>query len=145
MGNYSLVHFATHGVFTNEYSDSFLLAYDRKLSLGRLQSTVGRRRYLDNPLELLVLSACETAVGDERAALGLAGVSLKAGARTTIASLWLISDEATSRLMVNFYKELINGSSKADALRAAQLDLIHDPVYSHPNLWSQFLLIGSWL
>jgi CHAT domain-containing protein len=92
-----------------------------------------------------VLSACETAAGNDRAALGLAGVSLKAGARSTIASLWPISDEGTSLLMVDFYRNLQNGQSKSAALRTAQLKLINNPLFKHPNSWSPFLLIGNWL
>jgi len=145
VGGYSIVHFATHGVFADQYTDSYLLTYDGKLTLGRLQNTVGKRRYLDKPLELMVLSACETAVGNDKAALGLAGVALKAGAKAAIASLWLISDEGTTRLMTHFYKELAEGKTKAEALQAAQLDLVSDQVYSHPNFWSPFLLVGNWL
>jgi len=145
LGSYSMVHLATHGVFVREASNSYLLGYDEKLTLDRLQDSVGKRRFLDNPLDLLVLSACETAAGDDRAALGLAGVSLKAGARTTVASLWPISDEATSKLMADFYGELKRGTGKAAALRAAQLNLINDPAFNHPNFWSPFLLIGNWL
>jgi CHAT domain-containing protein len=145
VGGYSIVHFATHGVFADQYTDSYLLTYDGKLTLGRLQNTVGKRRYLDKPLELMVLSACETAVGNDKAALGLAGVALKAGAKAAIASLWLISDEGTTRLMTQFYKELAEGKTKAEALQAAQLDLVSDQVYSHPNFWSPFLLVGNWL
>jgi CHAT domain-containing protein len=145
LGSYSMVHLATHGVFVREASNSYLLGYDQKLTLDRLQDSVGNRRFLGNPLDLLVLSACETAAGDDRAALGLAGVSLKAGARTTVASLWPISDEATSRLMTDFYGELKAGTGKAAALRAAQLNLVNDPVFNHPNFWSAFLLIGNGL
>ena len=69
-------------------------------------ATVGIGRFSDQPLDLLVLSACETAVGDDRAALGLAGIALKAGARSAVATLWAINDDATSRLVMNFYERL---------------------------------------
>lgn len=144
-GGYSIVHLATHGVFDSEASNSYLLAFDQKLTLDRLQDTVGNRRFLGDPLDLLVLSACETAAGNERAALGLAGVTLKAGARSTIATLWPISDEATSKLMANFYIYLKSGMNKSAALRKAQLDLVQNPQFDHPNFWSPFLLIGNWL
>ncbi|XOV86952.1 MAG: CHAT domain-containing protein [Pseudomonadota bacterium] len=143
-GGYSSVHIATHGVFDREASSSFLLAYDGKFSLDRLQSTIGARRYLDKPIDLLVLSACETAAGDEKAALGLAGVSLKAGARTTVASLWEISDEATTEIMTSFYRNLKAEIPKGEALRNAQLSLARSEVFSHPNFWSPFVMIGRW-
>ena len=106
---------------------------------------MGARRFTGNPLDLLVLSACETAKGDERAALGLAGVSLKAGARSTVASLWPIADAATAMLMKRFYEELRSGKSKAAALQSAQQMLLSDPEWAHPNYWSPYLLIGNWL
>jgi CHAT domain-containing protein len=145
IGGHSIVHLATHGVFESEASNSYLLAYDDKLSLDKLQDTLGSRRFLGDPLDLLVLSACETAAGNERAALGLAGVALKAGAKSTVASLWPISDEGTSRLMIDFYGYLEKGESKSGALRLAQINLIQDPVFEHPNFWSPFLLVGNWL
>jgi CHAT domain-containing protein len=144
-GNYSIVHLATHGYFDEEPSLSFLLTYDGKFTFENMQETVGLRRYVDQSLELLVLSACETALGNEKAALGLAGISLKSGARSTLASLWSINDQATSLIMIGFYEHLLKGTSKSEALRKAQLKLIGDPEFSHPNLWSSFLLIGNWL
>lgn len=143
-GGYSSVHIATHGVFEREVSSSFLLTYDGKLTLHRLQETIGVRRYLGEPIDLLVLSACESAAGDEKAALGLAGVSLKAGARSTLATLWEISDSGTFRLMQNFYQHLGEGKPKGEALRLAQLKLRSEAAYSHPNFWSPYVLIGSW-
>jgi len=144
-GNDGIVHLATHGYFDGDHANSFLLAHDDKITLDRLQSTVGARRFTGNPLDLLVLSACETAKGDERAALGLAGVSLKAGARSTVASLWPIADAATAMLMKRFYQELRSGKSKAAALQSAQQMLLSDPEWAHPNYWSPYLLIGNWL
>jgi CHAT domain-containing protein len=135
---------ATHGFFDGDHANSFLLAHDDKITLDRLQSTVGARRFTGNPLDLLVLSACETAKGDERAALGLAGVSLKAGAKSTVASLWPIADAATAILMKRFYEELRGGASKASALQAAQGALLSDPEWAHPAYWSPYLLIGNW-
>jgi CHAT domain-containing protein len=97
------------------------------------------------PLELLILSACETASGDDRAALGLAGVALKAGARSALATLWYINDIASGELVAGFYRGLRTGLSKAQALRQAQLSLADDPRYAHPAYWAPFLLIGNWL
>jgi len=93
-----------------------------------------------------VLSACETASGDDRAALGLAGVALKAGARSAVASLWYVSDQAAGDLIIDFYRNLQSGKlSKAQALQAAQRQLIAGLRFSHPAYWAPFLLIGNWL
>jgi CHAT domain-containing protein len=98
-----------------------------------------------NPVELLTLSACQTAVGDERAALGLAGVAIKAGARSALASLWFVNDESTSKLVTEFYQQLQNPTlSKAQALQQAQKSLMEQG-YQHPLYWAPFLLIGNWL
>jgi CHAT domain-containing protein len=97
-------------------------------------------------VELLVLSACETASGDDRAALGLAGVALKAGARSAVASLWYVSDQAAGDLIIDFYRNLQSRQlSKAQALQAAQRQLIANLRFSHPAYWAPFLLIGNWL
>ena len=99
----------------------------------------------DNGLDLLVLSACKTAVGDEKAALGLAGVALQSGASSALASLWYISDKATASLIDEFYIALIEENvSKAESLKRAQLKLIHNEKYQHPSNWAPFLLIGDW-
>ena len=93
-----------------------------------------------------MLRACETARGDDRAALGLAGIALKAGARSAVASLWYISDQAAGDLVTDFYRELRAGHlSKAQALQAAQRKLIAELRYAHPAYWAPFLLIGNWL
>ena len=145
-GRYSIVHIATHGQFKADHRQSFLLAYDAPLTMGELEATVASRRYNNEPIELLMLSACETAAGDDRAALGLAGVALKAGARSAVATLWAINDDATSQLVTRFYTELKAGkATKAQSLRTAQLQLIQDQRYSHPAVWSPFLLLGNWL
>ena len=144
--DYSIVHIATHGHFDSNPQKSFLLAYDDKLTMNMLERAIGYRKYFGDPLELLVLSACETAAGDNRAALGLAGVALKAGARSALATLWQISDAATVKLIDSFYLNAATGkSNKAQALRLAQIGLIRDDVFSHPSDWAPFLLIGNWL
>ncbi len=145
-GAYSIVHFATHGHFDGDHDKSFLVTFDGKLTMDGLQETVGRRRYRQEAVELLVLSACETATGDDRAALGLAGVGLKAGARSVVASLWSISDESTAMLISEFYRHLKDPSqSKASALRTAQRALLKQERFRHPFFWAPFLLIGNWL
>ncbi len=143
---FSIVHIATHGHFDSNPQKSFLLTHDDKLTMNMLERSIGYRKVLGDPLELLVLSACETAAGDNRAALGLAGVALKAGARSAVATLWQISDAATVRLIGSFYRNAATGdSSKAESLRNAQLELIGNEQFAHPSDWAPFLLIGNWL
>lgn len=143
---YSIVHIASHGHFGNDVEDSFLLAFDARLTMDRLSDYVGLFRFREEPLDLLTLSACETAAGDDRAALGLAGIAIRAGARSALATLWHVSDPASYRLVVEFYRQLlIPGVSRAFALQAAQLALLKDPRYDHPCYWAPFLLINNWL
>jgi CHAT domain-containing protein len=143
---YSIFHIATHGHFNSNPQKSFLLAYDKKLTMDVLSQSIATRQAADQPLELLVLSACESAAGDQRAALGLAGVALKAGARSALATLWEISDLATVEIINTFYSQIsIQGVSKAQALRTAQMRLISQPRFSHPNYWAPYMLIGNWL
>ncbi len=145
-GEYSIVHIATHGQFDSDHARSFLLTYDDKLTMEELQATIAARRYQDEPVELLVLSACQTAAGDDRAALGLAGVALQAGARSAVATLWFVSDESTTQMVSAFYQLLEETNlSKAEALRQAQLSLLADERYRHPSYWAPFLLVGNWL
>jgi CHAT domain-containing protein len=145
-GDYSIVHIATHGEFDSDHRKSFLLTYDGKLTMSGLEKVIGSRRFQEEGIDLLVLSACKTAAGDDAAALGLAGVALKAGAKSALATLWYINDESTSDLISNFYRYLKDpGKTKADALREAQLGLIYSEDHSHPAYWGPFLLIGNWL
>jgi CHAT domain-containing protein len=143
---YNIVHIASHGQFGNDPSQTFVLAFDGQLTMDDLERSIkfGERR--DKALELLILSACETASGDDRAALGLAGVALKAGARSALATLWYISDKAAGELIVDFYRGVQSGTlSKAHALQGAQRAMAADPRYAHPAYWAPFLLIGNWL
>ncbi len=145
-GRYSVLHIATHGKFSTNVDDSFLLTFDGKLTLSQLDELIGMFKYRDDPLELLTLSACQTGVGDDRAALGLAGVAIKAGARSALATLWFINDEASAALLTEFYRALQNPAlSKAQAMQQAQLKLLEDRVYEHPAYWSPFLLLNNWL
>jgi CHAT domain-containing protein len=143
---YGILHIATHGKFSSNADDSFLLTFDGKLTMTALDKLIGLFRFRQNPLELLTLSACQTAVGDDRAALGLAGVAIKAGARSALATLWFINDEASAALIGEFYRQLRNPAmSKAVALQRAQIKLLDDRVYQHPAYWSPFLLLNNWL
>jgi CHAT domain-containing protein len=143
---YSIVHVATHGQFASEADHTFLLAFDAKLTMDKLERFMGLSNYREKPVELLTLSACQSAAGDDRAALGLAGIAVKAGARSALATLWFINDKASSLLIAEFYRQLKNPLiSKAEALRRAQLELIAERRYRHPGYWAPFLLIGNWL
>jgi CHAT domain-containing protein len=145
-GTYSILHVASHGEFGGDVDKTFLLAFDGKVTMDRLDQLIGILKYRDEPLELLTLSACDTAEGDDRAALGLAGVAVKAGARSAVATLWSVNDEASAGLIADFYRELKNPSvSRGVALQRAQVKLLSDPRYEHPGFWSPFLLINNWL
>jgi CHAT domain-containing protein len=144
--DYNIVHIASHGLVESNVKNTFVLAFDQKITMDRLAELVGLFRFRKAPLELLTLSACETAAGDDRAALGLAGVAVKAGARSALATLWFIDDAVTSDLIGEFYKQLQNPTlSKAQALQKAQVKILKDPRYQHPNFWAPFLLINNWL
>jgi CHAT domain-containing protein len=143
---FGIVHIASHARFGRDASETFLLTWDGRLGAAQLADLVSATDARPEPLELLALSACETALGDERSGLGLAGVAVKAGARSTLATLWSIDDLASSKLVAAFYRELARpGTSRGRALRAAQLELLADPRFAHPAYWAPFLLIGSWL
>ncbi|MBD2492517.1 CHAT domain-containing protein [Aulosira sp. FACHB-615] len=141
---FSTIHVATHGEFSSRSENTFILAYDDKIKAKELDEFFRTDTGL-RPIELLVLSACNTAKGDTRAALGLAGVAIRAGARSTVASLWLASDDSTPLFMIRFYEELRNRATKAEALRQAQLAILRDEQFSHPYYWAAFVLIGNWL
>ncbi|MFN6515768.1 MAG: CHAT domain-containing protein [Nostoc sp. CreGUA01] len=144
---FSVVHLATHGQFSSSADETFVLAWDKPIKLNELKDLLrSREQTTAEPIELLVLSACETANGDKRAALGLAGVAIQAGARSTLASLWSLDDESSARLIGQFYKELATKQvTKAEALRQAQLSLLKDPDYRHPIHWAAYVLLGNWL
>ncbi|KAM3106838.1 CHAT domain-containing protein [Phormidesmis sp. 146-33] len=145
--SFSIAHLATHGQFSSKANETFILAWDKTINANELNTLLrSRDQQQSQPLELLVLSACETAAGDNRATLGLAGVALRAGARSTIASLWSVNDESTALLMNQFYQTLINQSQpRAEALRQAQLKLLQMPEYQLPLFWAPYVLIGSCL
>jgi CHAT domain-containing protein len=139
---YSMIHLATHGEF--EGDNMFILAFDGLIRFDQLDKLIRVTKYKDTPLEMLTLSACKTAAGDDRAALGLAGIAVKAGAKSTMATLWEIDDKATSELIIEFYRQLkIAGMSKSEALKNAQVKLMQQ--YPHPYYWSPFLMIGNWM
>ncbi len=144
--NAPIVHLATHGQFSSKAEDTFLVTWDGRLSLDRLSNLLkDRGTRSDNAIELLVLSACETASGDSRATLGLAGVAIRARAKSTIASLWSVSDEATQELMISLYQNLATKKlGKSESLRQAQQTLMNNPKYRSPYYWAPFVLVGNW-
>jgi filamentous hemagglutinin family protein len=141
----AIIHIATHGSFGNKPDDRYLQLHDSKLKLNMLENII-RQRFFQSPIDLLTLSACKTALGDDQTALGFAGISIKAGARSVIATLWSIPDSDSTRiLMKQFYSNLLKGYSKTKALQQAKCYIIDKTAYKHPKYWSQFILIGNWL
>ncbi len=166
-GKYPIIHLATHGEFqTGGANNSYIQFWDRKLHLDELREL----KFNESPVELLVLSACSTAVGDDDAELGFAGLAVQAGVKSALASLWYVSDAGTLGLMTEFYQQLRRVPTKAEALRQAQLAMLRGDVrlqdgylynsrnraplpislanrgnrsLSHPYFWAAFTLIGS--
>ncbi|MEM6454712.1 MAG: CHAT domain-containing protein [Acidobacteriota bacterium] len=160
-----VAHFAVHGLAHPEQPmDSFLalslLDDDPQLRHNGLLQAWEIVDHLQLDADLVVLSACESAIGPERRGEGLISVSRAfqvAGARSVLASLWLVNDASTAELMIRFYRHWLDGRSKDDALRMAQLELIRGPIdvpdaggvartrdFSAPRHWAAFQLIGDW-
>ncbi|MDJ0735799.1 MAG: CHAT domain-containing protein [Nostocaceae cyanobacterium] len=142
---FGVVHLATHGKFSSKAEETFILAANGRIYVKELDELLKtREENRTEPIELLVLSACETAAGDNRAVLGLAGVAIRAGARSTLASLWQIGDNSTALFISEFYRQLITGKvTTAEALRLAQLKLLS--TYNRPMYWAPYVLVGNWL
>lgn len=147
--SFEIVHLATHGQFSSNPEETFLLTWDDRINIQDFDQFFQKRRVgILKPIELLVLSACQTASGDKRAALGLAGLALRSGASSTLASLWSVNDESTANLMSEFYRQLTQSNlsiTKAEALRQSQLALLKNPLFDHPYFWASFVLVGNWL
>lgn len=162
--NYGIIHLATHAQFLSSKADgAFIQFYDDRLNLSQIP-----KLSFDNPqVEMLTLSACQTAVGNN---LGLGGLSVSSGVRSVLASLWQVSDTGTVPLILSFYSRFALAPSKAIALQKAQLSIINGEVkiadnkiigipslaaiplpsnnvndIKHPFFWASFVLIGSWL
>ncbi|AFY47544.1 hypothetical protein Nos7524_1672 [Nostoc sp. PCC 7524] len=144
---FNVLHLATHGQFSSRSEDTFILANDGSINVLEFDKLLRSQSETNTQiLELLVLSACQTATGDNRATLGLAGTAIKAGARSTVASLWHINDQSTAVLIGEFYNELVNSKvTKAEALRRAQVKLLTKyPNYNRPGYWAAYVLVGNW-
>ena len=144
-----IVHLATHGQFSSDPQNTFIVTWNDRIQVNEFKNLLRTREAGKNkPIELMVLSACQTAAGDNKAALGMAGIALRSGARSTLATLWSVKDQSTSLLMDEFYRDLVQSQSrvnKAEALRQAQLALIKSQDFNHPFYWSPFVLVGNWL
>jgi CHAT domain-containing protein len=164
---FGMIHLATHADFrSGSPSQSFIQLWDTKLRLDQLR----QMGWHSPQVEMLVLSACRTAVGDREAELGFGGLAVQAGVKSAVATLWYISDEGSLGLMAEFYAQLRTAPIKAEALRQAQLALLHQEVqieggmlrtssrslplppelantdiqnFSHPYYWSAFRMIGN--
>ncbi|MGL6339758.1 MAG: CHAT domain-containing protein [Waterburya sp.] len=142
--SFSILHLATHSQFSSKLEDTFILAWERLLKIEDLVNLL-QTNYSNNlnPIQLLVLSACQTAKGDQLAALGLAGITVRAGVNSTMATLWSVDDLSTTQIMNQFYEELNNGVPKAKALQKAQLAFFNQE--KRPYFWASFILLGNWL
>ena len=139
----SLVHVATHGRFDGNLKNTFLQAYQSQIDLKELEEILSTHNlnFPNDPIQLLVLSACDTAVGDSQSTLGMSGVASRSGIKNVLGSLWSVNDRQIVILIDSFYSNLIrDGLSQPEALRQAQIDLIRSPNY-HPSNWASMLLI----
>ena len=164
--SFNVVHVAAHGKFEKRPAESYILAWDVQLQLPQLEKLLAATRFRDQPIDLLTLTACETAEGTDQASLGIAGLAVKVGARSTIAALWEAIDLTAAPMMDTFYDRLVKDrATKASALRDAQLRVLNsefeiepsrDKGYyeglrdkangkSHPTYWSTFIVLGSWV
>lgn len=169
-----ILHLATHAEFRpGQIQNSFIQFWNDKLTLDQLQPLSQQLQWGDDPsVQLLVLSACQTALGSKEAELGFAGSAIAAGVPATIASLWSISDDGTLGMMAKFYQHLRVTSSKAEALRQSQLSMLRgelsiqhgklslsqtdqvplpsilaeggDRKFIHPYFWSGYTVVGNW-
>ncbi len=156
-GEFSIVHITTHGSFSSDPEKTYLLAFAKDsnqkavgtlLRAGDFSSSLKVRGSSDTrPIKLLVLSACETAQGDSRATLGLAGFAIRSGANSTLSTLWRVGYESTQVLMESFYKNLRSSSNitKSEALHLAQKELADNIEFQDPYNWAGYILIGNWL
>ncbi|MCU0535167.1 MAG: CHAT domain-containing protein, partial [Hydrococcus sp. Prado102] len=136
-----IVHLATHGIFTGTVERSFLQTFNRPITLTDLESLLNKSQ---QTIELLTLSACQTAAGNDRSVLGMSGVALRSGVKSLLGSLWFSNDAASTELIADFYRHLKQGATKAEALQKAQKAQISNQI-SHPGIWSNLVLVGNWL
>jgi CHAT domain-containing protein len=146
-GRFNLLHIASHGKFDKTSGLSFIRTFDNVMWIDQIKQLVDPLRFRGHPLELLVLSACDTAKGRPSSGLGLSSMAIVSGAKSVLATLWSIQDDSTLLFMKAFYEHLRNPhlfSNKAEALRQTQLEMMENTSYEHPFFWSPFLLIDNW-
>jgi filamentous hemagglutinin family protein len=164
---YGIIHMATHANFVSGATDnSYIQLWNERLQINQIRQL----GWNNPPVEMLVLSACRTALGDTQSELGFAGLAVQAGVKTVVASLWYVSDSATTGLMTKFYEQLNTAPIKADALRQAQVAMARGQVYikdkhlygvdglakialpdsisndqdfTHPYYWASFTMVGN--
>lgn len=139
-----IVHIASHAQSGPTPNASFILTWDHKIWANNFRKLIEANLRKSTIIELLVLSACQTASGDQRIALGLAGLAVRSGVRSVIATLWAVNDHSTAELMAVFYQHLMQRLGRSRALREAQLNLLQSQVYEHPYYWAPFILVGDW-
>jgi CHAT domain-containing protein len=151
LGQYRIVHFATHGVLDNENPGLSGVVLSLFGKSGQAQDGVLRLHDIYGlrlPAELVVLSACNTALGKPVRGEGLVGVVrgfMYAGAKRVVASLWKVDDDATGEMMRRFYRGMLQeGRSPAAALREAQVSLWRQDRWKPPYYWAAFILQGEW-
>ncbi len=145
---YPIIHIATHGEFSSSPEKTFLIAgNNEKLTIPDIENLIAKATNNQQKVELLTLTACQSAIESDRAALGFAGVAVQAGVKSAIASLWSIDDAGTAKLISRFYKHWHqNGMSKAQALQKAQQEMMSlGGKYTHPFYWAPYILVGNWL
>lgn len=144
-GRIDVLHLATHAAFNGRSDRAFIVANGEVIRLSELRELIAGTRLRGDAIDLIILSACETAVGDDEASMGLAGAAVQAGARSVIGSLWQVNDEGTAELMREFYQRYSAGRSRSEALREAQLALLErGGANASPNIWAAFALLGAW-
>lgn len=142
---HDVLHIASHGFFGSTADESFIMSHNKILNLNQLEALLSSDYFKRHPIDLLTLSACQTAEGDDRSPLGIGGVAIKTKVHSALGSLWSVSDNATAQLMATFYQSLKQpNQSKAKALQQAMLKLLEQKDFKNPSYWSPFILIGNW-
>jgi CHAT domain-containing protein len=171
---FGIIHLATHGEFNpGQVNNSYIQLWNTKLRLGNLRDVALKSGWNNAPtVDMLVLSACQTALGNNNAELGFAGLAVQSGVKTALGSLWFVSDQGSLGLMTGFYQQLRTAPIKAEALRQAQLAMLKGQVrvedgqlrlsdqlrvplppdlkikgnvdLSHPYFWSPYTIVGNW-
>lgn len=142
---HSFVHIASHGFFSGDPNKSFIMTYDKLLNMTELNHIFQNEAFLKSPVDLITLSACQTAQGDDRSPLGLSGVVVQTGVRSAIGTLWPVGDDAAQQFFSDFYSHYKeSGVTKAEALKTAQQHLMEKKEFKHPLFWAPFVLVGDW-